>query len=174
MTQTLENNLGFSKNPFSKRSSEQELDFINEIFYEPNYYDTLKRDLISGDTSFIIGQRGHGKTSVINKLYDDLNKIPKVFIFKVDRFEDIPIDDNEKSFLLLLIKQLVHNLVVTLVAKKDAVKRLSAYQKDDLAFFVTAFFRPISNSEYVDAYDKIKKVKWKNRLSVFLINMVFI
>lgn len=167
MTQTLENNLGFSKNPFSKRSSEQELDFINEIFYEPNYYDTLKRDLISGDTSFIIGQRGHGKTSVINKLYDDLNKIPKVFIFKVDRFEDIPIDDNEKSFLLLLIKQLVHNLVVTLVAKKDAVKRLSAYQKDDLAFFVTAFFRPISNSEYVDAYDKIKKVKWKNRLSVF-------
>ena len=65
---TLDDNLGLSKNPFSKRSSEQELDFLEEIFYEPNYYKTLMDVLSTGDSRFIIGQRGHGKSSIINKL----------------------------------------------------------------------------------------------------------
>lgn len=86
----LDDNLGFTKNPFSKRSSEQELDFLENIFYEPNYYKTLLSDLSGGDSRFIIGQRGHGKSSVINKLVEDLEREPKSFVIKIDRFETIP------------------------------------------------------------------------------------
>ena len=45
---------------------------------------------------------GHGKTSVINKLYEDLNKKENICVVKIDRFETIPIKDNEKNFLFFM------------------------------------------------------------------------
>ena len=40
MTNILNNNLGLLKNPFSKFSAEEEIEFDNEIFYEPNFKPT--------------------------------------------------------------------------------------------------------------------------------------
>jgi hypothetical protein len=68
MPNKLNSNLGFSKNPFSKFSAEEEIEFHNEIFYEPTFYQTLLDDLKSGTSRFILGQRGHGKSSIIHKL----------------------------------------------------------------------------------------------------------
>jgi putative ribosome biogenesis GTPase RsgA len=102
---TLDSNLGFTKNPFSKKSSEQELEFLDKIFYEPNYYNTLLNDLSNGDSRFIIGQRGHGKSSIINKLQEDLDEKNNLTI-KIDRFDDIPIKDNENALITLIIKSL--------------------------------------------------------------------
>jgi hypothetical protein len=100
---SLSNSLGLEKNPFSKKSSEQELQFLNHIFYKPNYYDTLMETLSSGDSRFIIGQRGHGKSSIINKLFEDLEK-KNIFTIKVDRFDSVPVKNvaigiiNSKNF----------------------------------------------------------------------------
>ena len=103
---TLDAHLGFNKNPFSKKSSEQELGFLNEIFYEPNYYVTLMDVLTSGDSRFIIGQRGHGKSSIINKLFEDLEKC-NLLTIKIDRFDSIPIKKNETALIKLIITSLV-------------------------------------------------------------------
>lgn len=119
----LHENLGLSTNPFSKRSSEQEIEFINEIFYEPNYYNTLISDLVSGDSRFIIGQRGHGKTSIINKLYEDLESRKDLFVVKIDRYDSIPLKENERSFLMLIIEELIKKQAISLLRNKQVVKK---------------------------------------------------
>ncbi len=109
----LDTNLGFKKNPFSKKSSEQELDFLEEIFFEPNYYATLKDVLASGDSRFIIGQRGHGKSSIINKLFEDLEK-DNLLTLKIDRFDSIPISKNETALIELIITSLITKTAIYL------------------------------------------------------------
>lgn len=155
-------NLGFKANPFSKRSSEQELEFINEIFYSPNYYNTLINDLESGDSRFIIGHRGHGKTSIINKLYEDLNKKGNICVVKIDRFETIPLKDNEKNFLFLINRKLIEKIVYFLFKNKELVDNLSRCQKEDLALLISIFYRPVSQQEFQAALEKVHKIKTVN------------
>ncbi|MFV8374005.1 P-loop ATPase, Sll1717 family [Flavobacterium sp. GSP11] len=158
---TLDQNLGLKKNPFSKRSSEQELDFLDYIFYEPNYYKTLINDLSNGDSRFIIGQRGHGKSSIINKLLEDLES-NKYFTIKIDRFDSIPIKRNETAFIKLILKILVTKISIYLDKNKDLIKKLDQVEKEKLALFIRLFFRTLSKSEYTNIYNNLDKVKVKN------------
>ncbi len=159
---TLDEKLGLKKNPFSKRSSEQELDFLDNIFFEPNYYKTLVSDLSSGDSRFIMGQRGHGKSSIINKLVEDLETEQNLFVIKIDRFESIPTKRNETAFLKLILKTLVTKLSVFLDKNRPLIKSLQQSDKEKLAFFIRLFFRTLSSEEYSCIYDNIHKVKVKN------------
>lgn len=154
--------LGFKANPFSKRSSEQELEFINEIFYAPNYYNTLINDLESGDSRFIIGHRGHGKTSIINKLYDDLEKKGNICVIKIDRFESVPLKDNELHFLFLINRKIIEKIVYYLVKNKFLIKKLSKYQKEELTLLISIFYRPVSKKEFDAALEKVHKIKTVN------------
>lgn len=158
----LDKNLGLLKNPFSKKSSEQEIEFIEDIFFEPNYYKALTSDLSSGDSRFIIGQRGHGKTSIINKLVEDLEKEPDLFVVMIDRFDSIPIKTNETAFLILILKTLITKLSIFLHKNKELVKSLNQAEKEKLAVFIRLFFSSMSRSEYDDIYNSIHKVKAKN------------
>lgn len=155
-------NLGFTANPFSKRSSEQELGFINEIFYSPNYYNTLINDLESGDSRFIIGHRGHGKTSIINKLYEDLNKKGNICVVKIDRFETIPLKDNEKNFIFLINRKIIERVVYFLLKNKTFVKKLSKSQKENLALLISVFYKPVSQQDFQAALEQVHKIKTVN------------
>jgi len=154
------------RNPFSKRTSEQELDFLNEIFFEPNYYQTLKQDLIEGDSRFIIGQRGHGKSSIINKLLEDLND-SNIMAIKIDRYDDISVQENEAELITLIIKKITQKIAIFLDVNKGNVKKLNVVEKEKLALLIRIFFTTISNSEYINIYNNVHKVKTKNKLIRF-------
>ncbi len=47
--------LGFSDNPFSTFSAEEEKSFLNDIYLNPLFFETLKSDLIKGHSRFILG-----------------------------------------------------------------------------------------------------------------------
>jgi len=160
---TLDDNLGFTKNPFSKKSSEQELDFLDDIFFEPNYYQTLKNDLSNGDTRFIIGQRGHGKSSIVNKLLEDLEK-ENIFTIKIDRFDSIPIQKNETAIIKLILKHVVTKLLYYIHANKKVLKRLNISEKEKLSVLLRLFYTTISKHEYASVYNNFQKVKAKNFL----------
>ncbi|TYC14799.1 hypothetical protein ES677_05310 [Bizionia gelidisalsuginis] len=163
---TLNSNIGFTKNPFSKKSSEQELEFLDEIFYEPNYYNTLLNDLSNGDSRFIIGQRGHGKSSIINKLQEDLEKTKNLTV-KIDRFDEIPISNNENALILLIIKSLTTKLSIFLNKNPKCVNKLDKIKKEKLALFIRLFFETLSKTEYDNIYDNVHKVKTTNNIRNF-------
>ena len=160
----LDDNLGFRQNPFSKKSAEQELDVLENIFYEPNYYQALMETLSSGDSRFIIGQRGHGKTAVINKLVEDLERKHDLFVIKIDRFDTIPTKRNETAFLKLILKESVTKLGIFLVKNNHLINRLDASEKEKLAMLMRFFFKTLSKKEYTDTYNQLHKVKIKNWL----------
>lgn len=160
---TIESNLGFKKNPFAKKSSEQEITFLDEIFYEPNYYATLMDLLSGGDSRFIIGQRGHGKSSIINKLYEDLEK-KSILTIKIDRFDSIPINNNETALLKLIISNLVTKIAIFLDKNRLKIKSLDKSNKAKLTLFIRLFFKPLIKEDYERIYDSIQKVRIKNFL----------
>lgn len=162
--------LSLTKNPFSKKSSEQEITFLNEIFFEPNYYYTLKDDLYNGDSRFIIGQRGFGKSSIINKLYQDLSK-NNVLTILIDRYDEIPIRKNETALLKLILKQITRKLTVFLYANKKAKKNLSPIEIEKLALIIRMFFESLSEKEHLEIYNNIDSIKAKN-IVIKLLNRV--
>lgn len=161
MTNKLNTNLGFAKNPFSKFSAEEEIEFHNEIFYEPTFYQTLLDDLKSGTSRFILGQRGHGKSSIIHKLKNDLEK-SQVLTVIIDRFDEISLTDNKIELLNLILKEFVTKYVIFLNKNKAYLKKLDNEDKEVLTLLIRLFFKPLTKTEYETRYDNIKKIKTKN------------
>lgn len=157
MRKPLYMSLGFSNNPFSKKSSEQEIEFLKEIFYEPNYYNSLIFSLGNGDSKFIIGQRDHGKTAIINNIYNDLNDFPNYLVVLIDRYESIPDRNNETYFLYLIIQTIVNRLCFELYLEKSSVRKLKKHEKETLCFFIQKFFDPISKKEFDEACNKVTR-----------------
>ena len=54
------NILNINGNPFLQRSAEDELEFLEEIYYKPVYYDELIDNAINGASRMLVGQRGLG------------------------------------------------------------------------------------------------------------------
>lgn len=150
--------LGLQRNPFSKKSSEQEKNFISNIFFEPNYYHTLKDDLSNGDSRFIIGQRGYGKSSIINKLYLDLSQ-DNILTILIDRYDDVPVKKNETALLKLILKEVTKKLCVFLYSNKKHKKKLNSINLEKLAFYIRMFFVTISPKEYEQVYNNIHNIK---------------
>lgn len=161
MTNKLNTNLGFSKNPFSKFSAEEEIEFHNEIFYEPTFYQTLLDDLKSGTSRFILGQRGHGKSSIIHKLKNDLEK-SQILTIIIDRFDEISLTDNKIELLNLILQEFVTKYTLFLNKNKFYLKKLNDEDKEILCLLIKLFFKPLTKSEYESRFDNIKKIKTKD------------
>lgn len=163
MTNKLNVNLGFSRNPFSKFSAEEEIEFHNEIFYEPTFYQTLLDDLKSGTSRFILGQRGHGKSSIIHKLKTDL-ETEQVLTIIIDRFDEISLTQNKIELLNLILQEFVTKYVLFLDKNKVYLKKLNSEDKEALCLLIKLFFQPLTKTEYETRYDNIKSIKTKNWL----------
>ncbi|MGB0917811.1 MAG: P-loop ATPase, Sll1717 family [Flavobacteriales bacterium] len=153
--------LGFKKNPFSKFSAEEELEFHEEIFYQPLFYETLLDDLETGTSRFILGQRGHGKSSVIHKLKIDLQQ-RRIFTIVVDRFDDVAIEKNKIELLNLVLSEFVAKLVVVIDKNQHLLDLLEEDEKKFLCLLLKLFFKPIAHTEYLKAYNHVENVNVKN------------
>lgn len=161
MNNILDKNIGFIKNPFSKFSAEEEKDFHSEIFYPPIFYSTLLDDLRTGTSRFILGQRGHGKSSIIHKLKEDLEK-ENVLTIIIDRFDEISLTNNKIEILNLILTEFVTKYVIFIEKNKHIIKKLNINEKEELSLLIKLFFKPLTNLEFKRKYNTIKKVERKN------------
>lgn len=167
MNNILDKNIGFIKNPFSKFSAEEEKDFHSEIFYPPIFYSTLLDDLRTGTSRFILGQRGHGKSSIIHKLKEDLEK-DNVLTIIIDRFDEISLTNNKIEILNLILTEFVTKYVIFIEKNKHIVKKLNINEKEELSLLIKLFFKPLTNLEFKRKYNTIQKVERKNFLKKVL------
>lgn len=154
--------LGFKHNPFSTFSAEQEKKFLEKVFIEPNNYKSLRSDITENRSRFIVGARGIGKTALIYKLKKDLENA-NVFTVLIDDYEGIPIKNNKKQFLRLVIEETIKLFSVSISKNPELLQNFDKYDKEKLAFIIAEFFQSISKSELENYYNKATRFKVRNR-----------
>ncbi|KNY30533.1 P-loop ATPase, Sll1717 family [Pseudobacteroides cellulosolvens] len=156
-------NLGFRENPFSRFSAEEEVDYLSEIYLPPRYFQTLVTDLANGSSRFIFGERGSGKSALILELQRELSN-KNVLSIIIDNYDSVPLDKNDRYLILLIIKNIIKNYVVSLSKNPQLLKVLDKYDKEKLAIFIKDFYNSISKREFENAYNKVTRYKSKNFL----------
>lgn len=163
--------LKFKKNPFSTFSAEQERKFLDEIFIYPNNYNSLRSDIIENRSRFIIGARGIGKTALIYKVKKEIEE-NNVFAILIDDFEGIPVKNNKKHFLKLIITETIKVYCATISKNPNLLKQLDKNDKEKLSFIIAEFFKSLSIREYEEYYNKASKYKSRNLIK-HIYNRVF-
>lgn len=156
-------NLGFTDNPFSTFSAEEEKEFLNKIYINPLFYETLKSDLTNGHSRFILGARGIGKTALLLQLKTALEK-DNVFTIIIDDFDGIPTKNNDKELARLIIESVVTTYCIQLGKSPERLKKINSHQKEKLSFIIKEFFRTLSKREYEKLYNKTDNIKRRNFL----------
>jgi hypothetical protein len=156
-------NLGFTDNPFSRFSAEEEIEYLKDIFSPPKYYQTIYTDVKDGSSRFIFGERGIGKSALMYKLMEQFKK-DNVFTVLIDQYDNITIKNNSRDLLTEVLKKLVTNFSITVLKNKHIIKELSKEEKEKLSFFILVFFESLSQSEFNSLYDKATKYKTRNVL----------
>jgi len=155
--------LGFSNNPFSTFSAEEEKTFLSDIYINPLFYETLKSDLINGHSRFILGARGIGKTALLLQLKAVLEK-ENAFTIIIDEFDDIPVNNNQVELTRHIIEKIVTNYCIEVSKNPKRIKKLDRTQKEKLSFIVKEFFQTLSKSQYENLYNKTDNYKTRNAL----------
>lgn len=153
--------LGFKSNPFSTFSAEEEISFLDGIFVNPLYINTLKSDITSGHSRFILGARGVGKTSLIHKLQSKCVQ-ENIFSIVIDDFSGIKNQKNKSDLLLLLIEIFIRDYSLTLAKNPASLGKLNKVEKEKLAFFIESFFKSLSQTEYEKHFNRVTHFKQKN------------
>ena len=99
-------NMGFEKNPFSKFSAEDERAYLKEIYETPRFYQTLVDELIEGNSRYLLGERGVGKSALMFYLIEDL-KSKGIYPILIDEYDETPIKNNGYELLLLVEKSII-------------------------------------------------------------------
>ncbi|MCM1537116.1 MAG: hypothetical protein NC254_01815 [bacterium] len=156
-------NLGFKKNPFSKFSAEEEQIYLKEIYEVPRYYQTLLAEIAEGNSRYLLGERGVGKSALMFYLIEDL-KEKGVYPVLIDEYDGVPIKNNGREFLFLVEQHIVTNLSIELLCDKTKIRKLKKDDREKLAFLINVFFKNITKNKVKDLYEEVSKTKKINIL----------
>lgn len=153
--------LGFLRHPFSNYSAEEETEYLSDIYIRPRYFDSLYNDLKTGASRFILGERGSGKSALVfelhKKLIDD-----NVFSVIIDNYDGIPLVENDRHLLYLMIKGCLKSYIASIFKNKKILKNLNKTDREKLALIVRDFFTSISKREFEEAFNRVTNYKTRN------------
>lgn len=154
-------NMGFEKNPFTKFSAEEEKNYLKDIYEKPRFYPTILDELIEGNSRYLFGERGVGKSALMLYLIGDL-KDKGVYTVLIDEYDGTPIQNNGSELLCLAEKNIVTQIGIDLLLDKKRVKKLQRNEKEKLAYLINNYFKSMSRDEVKELYEKISGEKKKN------------
>lgn len=154
-------------NPFAKVNAEEEKSYLKEIFFKQQYYDSLVELAEDGASRFVLGQRGQGKTATILRLFDDI-KARGVLPILIDQYKEFPLQNNSNYFVFEMIQALTFSIAQNLLENKNNYKLLSDTQKEQIAFFIEAFYDPECADECIACAKNIVSRKRWNKFKKFI------
>ncbi len=152
--------INLSIDPFSKFSAEEEKDYLKDIFYYPPFYRQLLSLLKEGNSRFILGQRGQGKSAIIYRLFDDLQSQDTLPLL-ITKYDGIPVSNNSKYFIYKIIQAITLGLAKSFFLTPSLTKKLSSIQKKRFNHLIEMFYDPSWAPEFMEEakHVKIHKIK---------------
>lgn len=152
----------FERDPFAQHSAEEELKFIDDIFYEPAYYLGLKDTIRNNGSRFLLGQRGDGKSMVILKLVNDLLAENNALVMLITRFDNIPLTNNEQFLLYKIAQKMTIEVAKRLFLNKKLRKKIEPYLVQRFSKYVQLFYEPDFADEFIEKAKEIKHIHRRN------------
>ncbi len=144
--------MGFQQYPFRNTTAEKE--DTSSLFVAPPDFSIIDDVFKTGNTAIISGNRGTGKTILLEDLRAHAS--PNVIVSSIENYERVALTDNQLDFYDIILENVVSNTLVYLSAHKKALKKLNSEDKVLLSFLIMKYADCITQS---DIQDKIEKVQ---------------
>lgn len=146
---------GLKDYPFNVYTAENESQYANEIFVHPLNYDAIKSSYDSNRSIVIRGNRGTGKTALLNDLLT--NTDPKTCIqCVIDDYSDLDINPQNSEYYHLIITNLVTKLFYRLFDDKKRLNNLNKEDKLFLSYLLSEFTSVITKNELTRKIESIQ------------------
>lgn len=146
---------GLKDYPFNVFTAENEIDYAQDIFVHPQNYDAIK-DSFDGNRSIIIrGNRGTGKTALLNDLKQSIS-ISEHVSCTIDDYSILSMQPTTAEYYNLIIVNIVAALFNKLFEEKDRLKRLSKEEKLFVSFLLQKYTNQITQAELIRKIEKIQ------------------
>lgn len=152
------NNLGLVEYPFSQYATENELAIRSKLFYPPSDYAIIVTAFNSGQSFFIIGNRGTGKTAILYDLSDRAKQHDRLYAV-LDDFSRMSAPVRETEFYGAILRKLTEALAYALIRERYRINRLDHRERMLLTYLFHKYLPSVSRAEVVRA---IELIQYKN------------
>ena len=150
---------GLDEYPFLIFSSEQEKK--EGLFIKPKNYSLLVNAFSSGITAIVVGNRGSGKTKIIEDLHKNVND--NTIVCVIENYENVSAMNNIADFYALFLESITNVLLPKLIPQKSMIKNLSKDDKILLSYLISRFGNSISEKQLAAQIENIQ-LSWQQKI----------
>lgn len=155
--------LGFKQYPFREKTAESE--DVTKLFVAPPHFPVIKDVFDSRNTAIISGNRGTGKTILLDELRTHTSS--NIVVSNIDNYESINLKNNLLDFYDVILQHVVSNSLVYVSSHKKALKNLNSEDKMLLSFLITKYADCITNSGIAEKIEEVQLNPLKRLVNKF-------
>jgi len=166
--------IGLKDYPFNVYTAENEGKYASEIFVHPQNYDAIKESFDSGRSIIVRGNRGTGKTALLNDLQDSISTFDYLICI-IDDYSKLSICPSLQEYYQLIITSMTDALFERLYDEKYRLKQLSKEEKLFLSLLLEQYTSQVTHSELTRKIESIQLSRTKRfiKSKINLIRAVF-
>lgn len=153
------NKMGISEFPFNTYTTEQEIDFASKVFVSQSEYDHIIDTFKSSRNLIILGERGSGKTAILEDFKRISIKNKNVYTQIVD-FSALSNPSNPTEIYRLIISNLLVELFAAISRRKYKLLFLNKEDKILLSYLLSEFLPHFSKNLLKDKISDIQAPFW--------------
>lgn len=146
---------GLKDYPFNVFTAENEIDYAQDIFVHPQNYDAIKESFDGNRSIIIRGNRGTGKTALLNDLKQSISASEHVSC-TIDDYSKLSTQPTTAEYYNLIIVNIVAALFNKLFEEKNRLKCLSKEEKLFVSFLLQKYTNQITQAELIRKIEKIQ------------------
>ena len=150
---------GLTDFPFNTFTTEDEIEIAKRIFVSQGEYDPILDSFKSGRNIIILGERGSGKTAILEDFKRFLNTKNRI-ITTISDFSDLSESPTNEEIYRMLISNFSVELLSRLGRNPLKLWKLNKEDKVVLSYFLSSFISPVSLNSLKDQISSIQVPFW--------------
>lgn len=162
--------MGLEEFPFNTFTTEDELDIANKVFVLQGEYGPIVDSFKKGRNIIILGERGSGKTAILEDFKRFLENKKKPFTI-INDFSTLSVVPTNEEIYKVIISQVSVELFARIGKNPFRLFRLNKEEKTILSYFLSSFLPTLSLNNLRDKISSIQTPIW-SRIGNKLYNFI--